>query len=125
LSKAVFIKPKNKKMLTKEFIGEHAAAAVGGVITVTNTNGWYSGSMTVTYTFNGKEVKQVNNNITIGTNAWVIVPEGATNIFLLVEEWWGFGWYKIFTWASAAPETACFDIWGTTLNPHWAKVTCK
>ena len=110
--------------LTHDVIKAHMEASIDASIQINNTTGWYSAAYSLEYDFQGVRIKLWEANITIGTHRSSPVPAGASNIALVVYEWWGFGWSTIFTQNWSSPVRFCADIWGTTLNPQWKEVSC-
>lgn len=107
----------------RDAIVAHMDAEQGGSILV-RCEGGYVARFTLSYTFNGEEFSKHSGDISIGVNKSESIPEGATNIYLKVEEMWGFGWSTIFTKNYSAPVTECFKVYGTTLSPKYAQISC-
>ncbi len=84
----------------------------------------YSARYTLTYKLNGEFISIHESDITVGTNRSSFIPEGASEIDLLVQEWWGFGYSTIFTQTFAAPVKKCYKVSGTTLDPKWEEIKC-
>jgi hypothetical protein len=108
----------------KESILKHLEATSCGSITVRNSNGWFTAKLTISYTFEGHTYSRDVKNITIGVNKTIDIPCGATDISAKCEEMWGFGWSTIFNLHFDTPVTKCYEIWGTTLSPHYKEVKC-
>jgi hypothetical protein len=111
--------------MTPEIVRRHLEAAIGGSVQINNTDGWYSAGFTLDYTFEGQRVHIWVGDITIGVHKSAPIPSGATDIALVVMEWWGFGYSTIFTKNWPSPVQFCANIWGTTLNPKWEEVPCS
>jgi len=110
--------------IMKDALMNHLEASVAGSITVRNEGG-YVAKFSITYAFQGKEVTKTSDNFTLGVNKTLEIPEGATNIYLKVEEYWFIGQTTtIFTKTFPTPVTKCYKIWGTTLNPKWEEISC-
>ncbi|MFN3244979.1 MAG: hypothetical protein ACE37K_25985 [Planctomycetota bacterium] len=93
----------------------------GGFITVRNGGG-YVAKFKVRYTLAGKKVTKETNNFTLGKNKTLPIPDGASNIFLEVEEYVFFGSTStIFTEQFDEPPQNYYKIWGTTLSPAWCQ----
>lgn len=108
----------------KEFIVKHLEAPVAGSIKVRNEGG-YVARFSVEYTFDNRSVTKHSGDFTLGVNKDLTIPEGATNIYLKVEEYWFIGATStIFTEKFDTPVTKCYKIWGTTLDPHYAEIPC-
>lgn len=107
----------------KEAVLAHYDGTTTGSITVRNSGG-YVARFSVSYKLNGHEFTKDSGNFTVGVNKSIMIPQGATDIFLKVEEMWGFGWSTIFTKSYPGPVTKCFKVYGTTLNPKWEEIDC-
>jgi hypothetical protein len=112
-------------MTLKDSILKHMEVTESaGAITVRNTNGWYSAKLTVSYKFEGKPFSQCVTDITLGVAKSINYPGGSTEIIVHCEEFWGFGWSTIFNLTFDQPVTKCYNIWGTTLDPHYEETKC-
>lgn len=108
----------------KDVLTSHLEASVAGSITIRNTGG-YVAKFSITYDYQGKEVTKSSGKFSAGVNKTLEIPEGATNIYLKVEEYWFISsTTTIFTKKFPAPVTKCYKIWGTTLNPKWEETDC-
>jgi hypothetical protein len=107
----------------KDAIVAHMDAAQGGSILV-RCEGGYVARFTLSYKLNGHDFSKDSGNISLGVNKSESIPAGATDIHLKVEEMWGFGWSSIFTKDYTEPVTKCFKVYGTTLSPKYAEITC-
>lgn len=107
----------------KEAVLQHMEAEVGGSILV-RCEGGYVARFTLSYQYGGQGFSKHSGDISIGLNKSESMPSGATDIHLKVEEMWGFGWSTIFTKNYAAPVTECYKVYGTTLDPKYAKISC-
>lgn len=105
----------------KSAIMAHMLTEQGGSILVRCEGGFIS-RFTLSYEFEGLEFSKHSGNISLGVNKSESVPIGATNLFLKVEEMWGFGWSTIFTQQFAEPVQKCYKVYGTTLNPKWNEI---
>jgi hypothetical protein len=101
----------------------HTTLTTAGSILVRNEGG-YVARFSVSYDLNGQEFTKDSGNFTLGVNASIEIPAGATNIRLKVEEMWGFGWSTIFNKTFPEPVTACYKIYGTTLDPKHSEISC-
>jgi len=99
-------------------------AEQGGSILVRNEGGDVA-RFSVSYTLNGQSFTKDSGNFTLGVNASIAIPAGATDIHVKVEEMWGYGWSTIFTKNFDAPGTKCYKIYGTTLDPKWEETACE
>ena len=98
----------------------------GGSVLVRNEGG-YVARFRVTYTLDNKEYTRDSGNFPLGQNRSVDIPAGATDIHLKVEDlvWpWPESWSTIFTKSWSSPETHCYKVYGTTLNPAYAEIKC-
>ena len=109
--------------MTSEHVKAFLGAEVSGSVQIKN-EGWYSAAFDLWYTLQGNRIHVRITDITIGVTKSAPIPEGATDIALVVEEWWGFGWSTIFTKNWPAPARFCAVTSGTTLNTHWKEVPC-
>jgi P pilus assembly chaperone PapD len=107
----------------QDAVEAHTTVATAGSILVRNEGG-YVARFSVSYNLNGQDFTKDSGNFTLGVNASISIPAGATNIRLKVEEMWGFGWSTIFHKSYAEPLTICFKIYGTTLDPKYAEISC-
>ena len=107
---------------TSAFVAHLSAEAAGSVLV--RNEGGYVARFTLTYNLDGHEFTQESGDITLGVNKSAWIPAGATEIQLKVEENIGWAWSTIFTKSYATPTTACFKVWGTTLFPAWAAISC-
>ena len=100
------------------------AAAGPGSILVRNSGG-YVAVFNADYDMNGQRHSKSSGKFSLGVNRDIQIPDGATNVYLKVEEYWFPGQKTtIFTRSYPYPVTKCFKIWGTTLNPKWAEENC-
>ena len=86
--------------------------------------GLYLARFSVSYQIGDHEFTKYSGDFTLGGNKDIYVPEIATNIYLKVEEMWGFGWLTIFTKTYPKPTVKCFKISGSTLKPKWEEIRC-
>ena len=94
----------------------------GGFITIRNSGG-YVAKFTVEYTEGGHRVTKDSGKFTVGTNESVPIPEGATDIFLKVEEYVFFGSTStVFTERFSGPVKKYYKIWGTTIAPNHCEI---
>lgn len=107
----------------KDAIVEHMGADQAGSILV-RCEGGYVARFTLSYMLNGHDFSKHSGDISLGVNKSESIPSGATNIHLKVEEMWGFGWSTIFTKNYDSPATQCFKVYGTTLSPKYAEISC-
>lgn len=110
-------------MQVQDAIVAHLDAEVGGSILI-RCEGGYVARFTLSYTYQGREFSKHSGDISLGVNKSESIPAGATNITLKVEEMWGFGWSTIFVKEYPNPVTECFKVYGTTLDPKYAKIDC-
>lgn len=110
-------------MELREAMIEQLDAEVGGSILI-RCEGGYVARFTLSYKYNGHDFSKHSGNISIGINKSESIPSGATNIHLKVEEMWGFGWSTIFTKDFGDAVTECYKVYGTTLSPKYAKISC-
>ncbi len=109
----------------KEAVYNHMTAEAGGSFFVRN-KGAFVARFTVAYKFDGQDFSQDSGNFTAGVNKSIIIPAGAEDISLKVEEAWFINsWSTIFSENFGSPVTKCYEIWGTTLNPKWKETDCK
>ena len=92
----------------------------GGVIIVRNGGG-YIARFTVKYTHNGNRYTNESGMFTIGVNKSIEYPAGSTDIIVKAEEMWGLGWSVIFTKEFPSVVRKRFDLYGTTLHPHYCE----
>lgn len=102
----------------------HMDAEQVGTILV-RCEGGYVARFTLSYKLGGHEFSKHSGDISLGVNKSESMPAGATDIYLKVEEMWGFGWSTIFTKSYPAPVTECFKVYGTTLSPKYAEIPCS
>lgn len=96
-----------------------------GFIQVKNTGGFVA-TFDVQYTLNEKEVSSSSGNFTAGVSKSILIPEGATSISLKIkEEYFISSWSTVLTKTFEQPPTACFEVYGTTLNAHAKEVKCE
>ncbi|KAK7603307.1 hypothetical protein V9T40_003306 [Parthenolecanium corni] len=101
-----------------------SAAATTGSISVYN-NGGYVAIFNVDYDLNGMRKTESSGKFTLGVTKEISIPEGATNVYLKVEEYWFIGSLTtIFTKTFDGPVHECYKIWGTTLSPSYAEQNC-
>ncbi|WP_108804737.1 hypothetical protein [Aquimarina sp. Aq107] len=110
-------------MELKEAVLTHLDAKQTGSILI-RCEGGYVARFTLSYKLNGKEFSKHSGNISLGVNKSETIPEGATSIYLKVEENWAFGWSTIFTKSYDKPVTECYKVYGTTLDPKYSKISC-
>lgn len=92
----------------------------GGVIVVRNCGG-YIARFSVTYTHNDHNFTKESGIFTIGINKSIEIPAGSTDILVKAEEMWGLGWSTIFTKEYSSVVRKKFDLYGTTLHPHYCE----
>ena len=95
-----------------------------GSITVRNGGG-YVARFYVKYTGpDGERHQEDSGDFTLGVNKSIELPPGSTLISLKVEEFWGFVWSTIFVKEFDTCVTKCYEIYGTTLDPHYHEKQC-
>ncbi|KAK7602824.1 hypothetical protein V9T40_006798 [Parthenolecanium corni] len=100
------------------------AAAGPGSILVRNGGG-YVAIFNVDYDLNGQRKSEDSGQFSLGVNKEIQIPNGATNIYLKVEEYWFFASRTtVFTKSFDSPVHKCYKIWGTTLSPLWEEEAC-
>jgi hypothetical protein len=107
----------------RDAVMAHLDAEQGGSILI-RCEGGYVAHFTLSYKVNGQEFSKHSGDISLGVSKSESIPAGATDIHLKVEEMWGFGWSTIFTKDYSQPVTECYKVYGTTLSPAYAKITC-
>lgn len=112
-----------KVMEIKDAILAHMEAEQGGSILV-RCEGGYVARFTLSYKYEGHDFSKHSGDITLGVAKSESLPAGSTEIHLKVEEYWGFGWSTIFTKDYREPITKCFKVYGTTLAPKYAEISC-
>lgn len=112
------------KLLIVLFALTATAWANSGSITVYNSGG-YVAVFSVTYTLNDERKTDSSSNYSLGVSKTVEIPDGATDVYVICEEYWFPGQKTtIFTKNYDGPVQKCFKIWGTTLNPQWSEESC-
>lgn len=111
-------------MELRDAIVAHMDAEQGGSILV-RCEGGFVAKFTLKYKYKGQEFSKHSGDITVGVNKSASMPAGATDIHLKVEEAVFIGtWSTIFTKNYSGPVTECFKVYGTTLSPKYAKISC-
>ncbi|KAK7605190.1 hypothetical protein V9T40_007048 [Parthenolecanium corni] len=100
------------------------ASAKDGYVSV-NNNGGYVAAGQVQYDYNGSRQSESFGDFSLGVTKSIRIPDGATNIYVKVEEYWFINSLStIFTESFATPPEKCYKIWGTTLNPKYSTINC-
>lgn len=100
------------------------AVIADGSLSVYNSGG-YVATFSVSYNLNGQSQSEDSGDFTLGVTKSVNIPDGASNVYLKVEEYWFPGQKTtIFTKSFDGPVQQCFKIWGTTLNPSYDSISC-
>ncbi|KAK7603308.1 hypothetical protein V9T40_003307 [Parthenolecanium corni] len=101
-----------------------SAAAGTGSLSVYNS-GSYVATFDVEYYLNRERKSESSGKFSLGVTKEISIPEGATNVYLKVQEYWFIGSLTtIFTKSFDGPVHKCYKIWGTTLNPSHAEQNC-
>ncbi len=96
-----------------------------GLITVTN-EGAYRARFSITYDLSGHQISNQTKPFTAGVAKTLRIPDGATNITLVVEdEYFIASWRTIFTENFKEPVSKCYKIGGATLKPSHEEVSCN
>lgn len=93
-----------------------------GFITIVN-NGGYVAKFDVSYSLDGKRVTKESGDFTVGTSKVIDIPAGSTDIVLHVyDAWFIKSWREIFSKHFDSPVTKKYEVYGTTLDPHYREV---
>lgn len=102
---------------------------ITGHVSVVNTGG-YEARFTVTYKQNGESISKDSGHFSLLKWKTEVIPKDATDIRVKIEEnsgvvWKGDdGWVEIDNYELSTPRAACYELSGTTLDPHSKSKTC-
>lgn len=90
----------------------------GGYVKFFNESG-YAARFTVTYNYNGKNLKAETGSMALGTRRTLNIPSSATNVKIKGEGSTVVSWTDIFEKTYNSPPNKCFKVYATIFDPKW------